>query len=75
MPYFQSSKDVVQFVDGTIPHFESGSPLTMIIGRSKSGDYFASIVIATSLGDIVKQVEPSSLKQLTRISPTNTPAG
>lgn len=73
MPYFQNSKDVVQFVDGTIPHFESGSPLTMIIGRSKSGDYFASIVTATSLGDIVKKMEPSFLEQPMLISPTNTP--
>lgn len=75
MPYFKNSKDVAQFVEDTIPHFANGSPLTTIIGRSKSGEFFVSIVTDTSLGDIVKKVGPTSSKRPTSTSRKTTQDG
>jgi len=75
MSYFESKKDVVQFVDDMLTNSSSGSPLIMTIGRDKSGDFYAHTVIDMSSEDTGKTLELAYCSVGTGISQANTQAG
>ena len=71
MSYFNNRENAVQYVAERLRLSKSGSPLTMIIGRDKSGDFYAHTVIDIQSEDIAEKPYRLSMT----ISPENTPAG
>jgi hypothetical protein len=71
MSYFSSKEAAVQFVSDTLQSSKTGSPLTMIIGRDKSGDFYAHTAIDIQSEDTAEKPYRLSMT----ISPEITPDG
>lgn len=56
MSYFRNRETVVAFVSDKLMNSNSGSPLTMIIGMDKSGDFYARTVIVES-SDVTDSIQ------------------
>jgi len=56
MSYFKSKTDAVAFVNEKLESSKPGSPLTMIIGRDKSGDYYAHTATVES-SDVTDSIQ------------------
>jgi hypothetical protein len=55
MSYFRSKTEAVQFVNDTLTNSRSDLPLTMIIGRDKSGDFYAHTATDIQSEDIAEK--------------------
>lgn len=75
MSFFTNKTDAVEFVTRALEASRRGYALTMIIGREKSGDYFASTVTDELSGDIVVKEAQNSSEQPMSILQLPTQAG
>lgn len=71
MSYFKNRESVAAFASDTILNSNASLPWTMIIGRDKSGDYYAHTVINIQSEDIAEKPYKLSMT----ISEENIPAG